>query len=160
MSTLAPIYLFLISLTYFILYRRDKAKTTQSGWTAWHSLLKMLPLLAAIFALIGLFQVFVPPQLIERTLGKASGLMALLMGGGLGAVAIGPPLAAFPLAGSLLEAGAWPPAVAAFIVSWISVGMVTLPFESEVFGFRYALMRNLVAFGSALLIGLIIGSLT
>jgi len=160
MNALAPVYLTLIVLAYLFLQRRDRSKTRQSLHTAWQSLVKMLPLLAAIFALIGLFQVFVPPALIEQRLGEASGLMALLMGGGLGAVAIGPPLAAFPLAGSLLDAGAWPPAVAAFIVSWISVGVLTLPFESEVFGFRYALLRNLIAFVSALLIGLLIGSLT
>ena len=46
-------------------------------------------------------------------------------------ISIGPPLAAYPLAGSLLDAGAWPPAIAAFILSWISVGIITLPFEAQ-----------------------------
>ncbi len=79
------------------------------------------------------------------------------MGGLVGAVAIGPPVAAFPLAGSLLEAGAWAPAVAAFIVAWISVGVVTLPFEAQIFGWRFALARNGFTFAVALFIGLVVG---
>ena len=98
-----------------------------------------------------------PPQRIEAALGAASGWRALLVGGLVGAVAIGPPVAAFPLAGSLLDAGAWAPAVAAFIVAWISVGVVTLPFEAQVFGWRFALARNGLTFVAALLIGLIVG---
>jgi len=153
-------YLILIGGAYLACARADRGKTLQSLKIAGGSLVKLVPLLVAIFALIGLFQVFVPAPLIERQLGAASGWAALLTGGLLGAVAIGPPLAAFPLAGSLLDSGAWPPAVAAFIVSWVSVGVVTLPFEAEVFGARYALTRNAVSFLAALLIGLLVGMLS
>jgi len=156
-NNVAFIYLALIAGTYALLFRRSPEKSRQSLQVAGRSLLKMAPMLAAIFGLIGLFQVFVPPDLIERWLGASSSGTALLTGGLVGAIAIGPPVAAFPLAGSMLKAGAWPPAAAAFVVSWISVGIVTLPFEAEIFGFRFALSRNIIAFATALLIGLLIG---
>lgn len=160
MTQVGLVYLLLIATAYTLGFRRDRAKAAQSLKVAGSSLLKLLPLLAAIFALIGLFQVFVPPEIIERQLGIGSGWRALFTGGLLGAVSIGPPLAAYPLAGSLLEAGAWPPAVAAFIVSWVSVGVVTLPFEAEIFGTRFAIARNALSFVAALLIGLLVGILS
>ncbi len=159
MPTVSLTYLTLITLIYILLFRRSREKTLESLRVSGRSLARLFPLLLAIFGLIGLFQVFLPPELIEEWLGASSGVGSLVIGGLLGAVAIGPPVAAFPLADSLLEAGAWPPAAAAFVVSWISVGIVTLPFEAEVFGLRFAVSRNLIAFIAALLIGLLIGSL-
>ncbi|MEJ2200591.1 MAG: hypothetical protein P8X63_06210 [Desulfuromonadaceae bacterium] len=159
MHDVAFIYLSLIALLYLWLFRRSPEKTRQSLQVAGKSLLRLTPMLAAIFGLIGLFQVFVPAALIEHWLGAASSWGALFMGGLIGAVAIGPPVAAFPLAGSMLAAGAWPAAAAAFVVSWISVGIVTLPFEAQVFGLRFALARNVIAFAAALLTGLLLGGL-
>jgi len=127
LNNVAFIYLVLVAGAYALLFRRSPDKTRQSLQVAGRSLFKLAPMLAAIFGLIGLFQVFIPAELIERWLGASASGTALLTGGLLGAVAIGPPVAAFPLAGSMLDAGAWPPAAAAFVVSWISVGVITLP---------------------------------
>ncbi len=157
MNRVGILYVILIVLAYGVAWRRDREKTRLSLAAAGRSLRSMVPILAAIFALVGLFEVFLPPALIERWLGAASGTTALLAGGLLGAVAIGPPAAAFPLAGTLLQSGAWPPAVAAFIVSWLLVGIVTLPFEASVFGVRFALVRNSLCLAAALAIGLLIG---
>lgn len=152
-------YCLVIAALYLLALRRDPARARRSLQAAGRSLRSLVPLLVAVFALVGLFEVFLPPALIERWLGAASGTASLLAGGLLGAVAIGPPAAAFPLAGSLLQAGAWAPAVAAFIVSWLLVGIVTLPFEASVFGLRFALVRNSLSLLAALAIGLLIGAL-
>ncbi|ALC18246.1 hypothetical protein DSOUD_3532 [Desulfuromonas soudanensis] len=157
MTNVGLTYLLLIVITYGVLFRISPGRTRQSLAVAGQSLGRLFPLLIAVFALIGLFQVYLPPEAIQQRLGAASGWSALVSGGLLGAVAIGPPVAAFPLAGSLLAAGAWPPAIAAFIVSWVSVGVISLPVEAEVFGLRFALARNGIAFLAALLIGLLVG---
>jgi len=159
MNPVGPIYLLLIGGVYLVALRRDRDKTLRSLQAAGRSLRSLVPLLIAVFGLVGLFEVFLPRDLIEQWLGAASGGIALLGGGLLGAIAIGPPAAAFPLAGSLLQAGAWAPAVAAFIVSWLLVGIVTLPFEAAVFGPRFALVRNTLCFAASLAIGLLIGAL-
>jgi len=151
------VYLLIITLVYAVLLAVSPSRTRQSLAVAGRSLWRLLPLLLAVFGLIGLFQVYLPPEVIEQRLGAASGWSALFGGGLLGAVAIGPPVAAFPLAGSLLSAGAWPPAIATFIVSWVSVGVVTLPVEMEVFGLRFALARNGISFVAALVIGFLVG---
>ncbi len=159
MTSVGLFYLVLVAALYAYFYRRSKERTAASLRSAGRALTSMAPLLLGVFGLIGLFEVFVPPQMIERWMGATSGFTSLLVGGAIGAVAIGPPVAAFPIAGSFLQAGAWPPAVAAFIVCWVSVGVVSLPVEAHVFGWRFALSRNAVTFLAALLIGLIVGSL-
>jgi len=153
------IYLILITILYLVGFRRDAEKARQSLLAARQTLWRMIPLLLSIFALIGLFQEFVPPEMIYTWLGAENHLLSLLNGGLVGAVAIGPPVAAFPIAGSFIEMGAWPPAAAAFIVSWVSVGVLSLPVEAHVFGWRFALWRNLITLVAALLIGLLIGPL-
>ena len=153
------VYLTLIGSAYLVLLLIDRQKTRQSLKIAGQSLVKLLPLLIAIFGLVGLFQEFLPPELVTQWLGESSGVVGLLIGASAGAVAIGPPLAAYPLAGSLLDAGAWPPAIAAFILSWISVGIITLPFEAQTFGSRFALLRNGISFLAAMVSGLLLGVL-
>ena len=159
MITTGLIYLVLITALYLIAFRKDAEKGRQSLLSARQTLWRMIPLLLSIFALIGLFQEFVPPEMIHVWLGADNHLLSLLNGGLVGAIAIGPPVAAFPIAGSFIATGAWPPAAAAFIVSWVSVGVITLPVEAHVFGWRFALWRNLITFIAALLIGLLIGGL-
>lgn len=152
-------YLVLIAVVYLLAFRKDTEKGRLSLIAARQTLLRMAPLLLSIFALIGLFNEFVPPEVIRGWLGSDNQLLSLLNGGLVGAVAIGPPVAAFPLAGSFIKTGAWPPAAAAFIVSWVSVGVLSLPVEAHVFGWRFALLRNSITFIAALLIGLLIGGL-
>jgi uncharacterized membrane protein YraQ (UPF0718 family) len=159
MNSVGLFYLVLVAALYLFFYRRSPERTRLSLAASGQALLKMAPLLLGVFGLIGLFEVFVPPELIKQWMGEGTGFAALLVGGLVGAVAIGPPVAAFPIAGSFLQAGAWPPAVAAFIVSWVSVGVISLPVEAHVFGWRFALSRNAITFVAALLIGLIVGTL-
>ena len=159
MITTGLIYLGLISILFVIGFRKDAEKSRQSLIVARQTLWYMTPLLLAIFALIGLFHEFVPPAMIHDWLGAQNHLLSLLYGGLAGAVAIGPPVASFPIAGSLIDTGAWPPAAAAFIVSWVSVGVLSMPVEAHVFGWRFTLWRNALMFLGALLIGLLIGGL-
>jgi uncharacterized membrane protein YraQ (UPF0718 family) len=153
------IYIILIGSLYLICFRKDAEKGRQSLIAARQTLRYMAPLLLAVFALIGLFHEFVPPVMIHEWLGTENHMLSLLYGGLAGAVAIGPPVASFPIAGSLIDTGAWPPAAAAFIVSWVSVGVLSMPIEANVFGWRFTLWRNVLMFLAALLIGLLIGGL-
>ncbi len=159
MFSIGLLYLVIIACCYLLLWPVDRNKVIQSLNLSRKSLLKLLPFLIAIFGLVGLFQEFIPPEQITRFLGKSSGLFSLLVSTAAGAISIGPPLAAYPLAKTLLNAGAWPPAIAAFIFSWISIGVITLPFEAATFGGRFALIRNGISIIAAMLCGLILGFL-
>ena len=159
MFSVGVIYIVIIICCYIFLWPIDRNKVLQSLRLSRQSLFKLLPFLMAIFGLVGLFQEFIPPELITRFLGKSSGLLSLLISSLAGAISIGPPLAAYPLAETLLNAGAWPPAIAAFVFSWITIGIITLPFEATTFGVRFALVRNGISLIAAMLCGLILGVL-
>ncbi len=154
---LGLIYVILVALAYYWFFRHDGRKAAKAVKIGARTLLDLMPLLLAVFALVGLFQEFLPPELIEKFFGTGHRLLSLIAGSMLGAISIGPPLASYPIAGKMLTEGAWPPAVAAFILTWISVGIVTLPFEAKIFGWRFALIRNSVTLIAAMLMGLLLG---
>ena len=157
--TIGLIYFVLVVAAYVWFFRGDGREARKAVKIGAKSLLNLLPLLLAVFALVGLFREFLPPELIENLFGAEHRFLSLVTGGMLGAVSIGPPLASYPIAGTLLAEGAWPPAVAAFILAWISVGVVTLPFEAKIFGWRFALVRNSVTLVAAMVSGLLLGGL-
>lgn len=150
-------YLVLVAIGYIITARRSRQKARVAGTAAVKAFANIARTFLAVFGLVGLIEVFVPPTLVERFLGADGSLLPLLAGGLAGSVAAGPPAAAYPIAASLLNSGAWAPAVAAFIVSWTLVGVVSLPFEAKTFGWRFAIARNGLSFLFALLIGVLMG---
>lgn len=152
-------YLAIVAVGYAVTVRKSREKARMAAGSAVKSFASIAPTFLAVFALVGLLEVFVPPELVERFLGAEGSLASLLAGGVAGSVAAGPPAAAYPIAASLLNSGAWAPAVAAFIVSWTLVGFVSLPFEARTFGWRFALSRNAISFGFALVIGAVMGVL-
>lgn len=78
------------------------------------------------------------------------------VGAGIGSVSIGNPLVSYILAGEFLEEGIGLVAVTALVVSWVTVGSVQLPAEIQSFGARFALVRNGLAFFSAVLIAILV----
>lgn len=150
-------YLMLAALGFAYTYAKSRTKAAAAARGALTSLKGVAVTFVAVFGLVGLLDVYVPPALIRQALGAEGGLMSLLTGAVLGSVAAGPPVAAYPIASELLKGGAWAPAVAAFIVSWTLVGFVSIPFEARTFGTRFALARNGLSFVFAMVIGLLMG---
>lgn len=157
MDLTAVLYLVGVGIAYAYFFRRSSERTRAALGAGIKAFSGMLPTFIAVFGLVGLFEVFIPPSLIERWMGSSSGALSLAVGTGLGAVAAGPPAAAYPIAASLLKGGAWAPAVAAFIVSWVLVGFVSLPMEATVFGARFAVLRNVISLAVAAVIGVLMG---
>ena len=150
-------YLALAALGFAYTYSKSRDKAAKATKGAFTSLKGVAVTFVAVFGLVGLLDVFVPPEVIRGALGSGGGIMSLLAGDALGSIAAGPPVAAYPIASELLEGGAWAPAVAAFIVSWTLVGFVSIPFEARTFGTRFAIARNVLSFVFAMVIGLLMG---
>ncbi len=137
---------------------KDRGKTMKALGVALRSAVKLAPTLLAILLLIGLLLGFVPTATIGRVVGEGSGLTGVLTAALLGAVLHIPALVSFPLAGSLVDAGASAMVVAVFITTLTMVGFVTLPMEIGVLGKRFALLRNGLSLVAALLIGVLVGA--
>jgi len=75
----------------------------------------------------------------------------------LGSLVTMPAPVAFPFAGSLLKLGANLPSLAAFITTLTMVGIVTAPMEIEYFGTRFTILRQVLSFILAIIIGVLMG---
>lgn len=150
-------YAAIMVVAYIIVARKRPGAASKAAKAGAKQFAAIAPTFLAVFGLVGLFQVFVPPAMIERWMGASSGAQSLLVGASVGSIAAGPPPTAFPIAATLMERGAWLPGIAAFIVSWVLVGVASLPFEAKLFGWRFAVMRNAFSFVAAMGIGLVMG---
>jgi len=114
-------------------------------------LLRILPVIVGMVMLTGLLMELVP---LERIAGWFGGneLIDALVGSLAGSVAVGHPLSSYILGGELREQGVTLVAVTAFLVSWVTVGVVQLPAEMLILGRRFAVYRNLLCFIASILV--------
>lgn len=125
-----------------------------AGISTGRGFLKALPVLAGVILLIALLEAVVPEEYYSRVF-TGSFFIDPVIGAVLGSVAAGNPVTSYVIGGELLEQGVSLVAVAAFIVAWVTVGVVTLPAESLMLGRKFALVRNLLAFVSAVVIAIL-----
>jgi uncharacterized membrane protein YraQ (UPF0718 family) len=112
--------------------------------------LGLMPMIVSIVGLIGLFQGFVNPKMLASVF-TGNPWADTLIGTLAGAVAVGQAMVSYILGGELLQQGISLYAVTAFILAWVTLGVVQLPLEAEVLGLRFTLWRNVLAFVFTLL---------
>lgn len=112
-----------------------------------------LPILTSVILLIGLFRVFISKKLITSVFdGKI--LTDTLKGAIVGSVSAGNAITSYIIGGELLEEVVSLFAVTAFILAWVTVGVVQYPAESGILGKRFASIRNILSFILAILISI------
>ena len=115
------------------------------------SFLAMTPLLLGVMGLVGLFQVLVTPEMLA-SLFQNTPLLDTVLGTLSGAISAGNPIVSYLIGGELVEQGISLYAVSAFILSWVTLGLIQLPAEVEVFGGRFTLYRNILSLVFTMLI--------
>ena len=110
-----------------------------------------LPMLAGVILLTGLFEIFATPEMLS-SLFSGHPFYDTLIGTVSGGISVGQPFVSYLIGGELLNNGMSYYAVTAFILSWVTLGVVQLPYEYSMFGGRFILIRNLLAFIFVLLI--------
>ncbi|MBT6753835.1 hypothetical protein HOB25_02490 [bacterium] len=73
----------------------------------------------------------------------------------LGSFSFGIPITSYVAGGELLKEGVSLLAVTAFILAWTTVGVAMLPIEIRAFGKKFAVLRNLLNFISAIIIAVL-----
>ena len=117
----------------------------------------MLSEIVAIIFLIGLILTFIPPETIKNVFNSTGTFLSTVVSAIVGSITLIPAFVAFPLVGSLVNSGAGIIPAAAFLTTLTMVGVVTFPLEKQEFGTKFALTRNILSFGSALVIALGMG---
>ncbi len=108
-------------------------------------ILSLMPMMLAIVGLVGIFQAFVNKEMLA-SLFSGDAVRDTLVGTVAGGIAVGQALISYILGGELLQEGISLYAVAAFILAWVTLGVVQLPLEAEVLGVRFTVLRNVLAF--------------
>jgi len=103
--------------------------------------LEMVSILPAIMILMGLFNVFIPEEVVVKYLGKSGGTKAILIGIFLGALPTGPLYVAFPMASTLLKKGARISCVVAFLSAWACIKVPQEMVELQFLGLKFMLAR-------------------
>ena len=115
--------------------------------------LSMLPMLLAILLLLGIFDVYITKDIL-LSFFISNNFIDTITGTLLGGVLTGNPMISYILGGELTDAGVSLYAVTAFILSWVTIGLVQLPAEVEVFGRRFTFYRTLFTFITTILVSL------
>ncbi len=115
--------------------------------------LSMLPMLIAILLLLGIFDVYITKDIL-LSFFISNNFVDTITGTLLGGVLTGNPMISYILGGELTDAGVSLYAVTAFILSWVTIGLVQLPAEVEIFGFRFTFYRTLFTFITTVLVSL------
>ncbi len=133
---------------------KEKKSLKESLKKATIGLISMLPMLFAIILLLGIFDVYVTQDMLT-SLFVHNNFIDTIIGTTMGAVLTGNPMVSYILGGELTSAGISLYAVAAFILSWVTLGVVQLPAEVEVFGMKFTALRTIFTFISTVLVSIL-----
>ena len=122
----------------------------------WDYLVEMVVILIPVAVLMGLFEVWVPKQLIGKYLGRESGWKGILLALLFGSAPTGPLYVAFPIAAMLLKKGASPLNVIILLDAWAAIKIPQLLVETKFLGPSFMLVRLALTVPSAILMGWLI----
>ena len=141
----------------FASFVKDRSKTKLALKKAWKSFENILPSVLTVLLLIGFVLTLLDEQAISKLLGADSGILGMAVAAVIGCVTLIPGFVAFPLAASLVAAGAGYAQIAVFISTLMMVGVATLPLEIQYFGKRVAAKRNILSLIFAIITSCIVG---
>ena len=105
----------------------------------------LLPVLMGVVMLVGLFNVFITKELLMPVFSGRT-VQDTFSGACFGSIFAGNPINSYVIGGELLKDGVSLTAVTAFLMTWVTVGLVQLPAETAALGRRFALLRNGLSF--------------
>jgi uncharacterized membrane protein YraQ (UPF0718 family) len=122
----------------------------------WDYLIELMVIIIPVTVLMGLFEVWVPKQLIPKYLGHESGWKGILLALLFGAAPSGPLYIAFPIAAMLLKNGASPLNVIILLNAWAAMKIPQLLVEANFLGTSFMLTRLALTMPVTILIGWLI----
>ena len=140
--------------------KKEKQKAEKGGMGIVNSFLKAfksfstaIPVLLGVILLMGLFQTFISKRMISSVFTGGM-VWDTLIGSATGSISAGNPITSYIIGGELLKGGVSLFAVTAFIVAWVTVGVVQYPAEAGILGKRFATFRNCISFILAILVSI------
>ncbi|MEA3463911.1 MAG: hypothetical protein U9R14_02460 [Patescibacteria group bacterium] len=119
-----------------------------------NSFKQTFPVIVGVLLLLSM-TIAVIPKTFYSAIFSGNKLTDPLLGALLGSISGGNPIISYVLGGELLNQGVSLIAVTAFILAWVTVGVIQLPAESLMLGKRFSIARNIVSFFTAIIIAVL-----
>ena len=148
------LYISFVTLSVIFGYNPGKQIGKNFVTFAW----EMIRLLPFIFILIGLFDVWVKKEFIEKHLGKDSNILSYLWAILLAGPIAGGLIAAFPIAYSLYQKGAKMSVIFTFISAAAVCRIPMTFFEASFLGIKFTLVRLLVSIPLVIISSILVGN--
>ncbi|MBP7868825.1 MAG: permease [Firmicutes bacterium] len=131
----------MVAVLFVVVMPLAPAQGRVAGAASLEYLKEMALILPPVFFLIGLLEMWVPRSMVEKYLGRKSGIAGFVISALLGSVAVGPMYAAFPFARTLLDKGTSLFNVVVFLTMWAAGKIPTVMMEAKFMGVEFALLR-------------------
>ena len=118
-----------------------------------NNLLQSLPIILGVLMLMSFILIVIPARSLS-VLFTGNRLLDPLIGAITGSISSGNALTSYIVSGELQHNGVSLLAITAFIVSWVTVGVVQFPAEALSLGKAFAITRNIAAFISSILVAM------
>lgn len=132
----------------------NKKLLIQSIIKAAKGLWNSFPVLIGVILLISLANVLIP-KTAYTFLFTGKLISDSFIGSIVGSILAGNPVTSYILGGEFLNQGVSLLAVTAFLVSWVTVGLVQFPAESMLLGKKFSIARNISAFFLSIIVAII-----
>jgi len=116
------------------------------------ALYRALPLILGTILLVSLASL-IPKTFYTKIFTES--FFDTVIGSAIGSISAGNPVSSYILGGEMLSQGISLLAVTAFLVAWVTVGLIQLPAESMIFGKKFAVARNILSFIFAIIISVL-----
>jgi uncharacterized membrane protein YraQ (UPF0718 family) len=113
------------------------------------------PMILSVLGLSAILLTFISPEQI-KTIFTGNPFTDTILGTFTGAVMMGNAMISYILGGQLLQMGVSLYAVTAFLLAWVTLGIVQIPMELSFFGKKFVIIRNTMAFFTTLIISILI----
>lgn len=146
----------LIALVFLVLsiWLPDVAK--RSSLVTLDYLKEIVLIMPPVFILMGLLEVWIPKDKIQKWLGSGSGIKGAALSFALGTLPTGPLYVAFPMAGSLMKKGARVSNMVIFMGSWGALKIPQLIVEMKFLGLPFTALRFILTLLALILMGMLI----
>lgn len=145
------VFLAFIGLSYLISFAAGK----QIGANFWMFFKEMILFLPLMFILIGLFDVWIPREKIEKHIGSESGWKGTALVILLASLQAGPLYGAFPFAYILWKKGSNIRNIFIYLGAFATLKIPMITFEIGFLGLKFSLLRTLITLPVFIVIGYI-----
>jgi uncharacterized membrane protein YraQ (UPF0718 family) len=135
------VYLVLTVLSFIIGF--DPGKAVFTNFT--QSFIEMITFIPFLFIIVGLFDVWVPKEKIQKNIGQDSGIKGIMLVVVLAMLQAGPLYGAFPVAYLLYKKGSSIRNIFIYLGAFSSMKIPMLGIEMGYLGIKFSLVRTLVS---------------